>query len=143
MVKEVLDDEIFTVKIEFTNFGNSFATLHTIGVTAVLVPNGDYIPSGIEYGFGKTGSIKTLQDGQTIIVGPIETSKKISHTEAVSIRNKEKRLICIGHIEYKNEVGRFMRTNFCRELLLPPERAVGRDVHRFSIVDDPEYEYQD
>lgn len=149
IMNEVLDDETLTFQLVFTNVGSAAAQIHAWGLTTVVIPAGDFLPPNLAYPILEPPIATPLDIGFTFVWpatdlrGEPPISRVLSHREAINLRSRTHTLYCIGHVEYRDPVGGFRRTNFCRVLEMAPTRGVDRDTNRLRVFDDPDYEYED
>ena len=125
------------IKIEFAivNVGEAAATSYTWNTTILYLKAAGAIQEAPSFDPGTAGSSDaTLQTGE---------GKNIQFTDGGDLGPKQLRditygteiLHVIGYIAYRDKRGTTRRTGFLRHY--------DRESHRFRVVDDPEYEYQD
>ena len=141
---DIWQNEPIIIALTCVNHGTSDAFLQQIGVKYFVVRNDRQLPIEPEipavFGAGK----ERLRGGLNYTFGGINSGRVLTPRENDAIQKAEARLFCVGYVSYFDGADRMRITGFCRVLTFPKSASIAhRDNCRFSVFNDPDYEYED
>jgi hypothetical protein len=139
---DIWQDEPLIVNLTCVNTGTVDALLHEIGIKYFIVRSDRVIPTepdipAIHRFFGQR-----LSSGLNYNIPNMTVGQKFTPDQNSVIQNKTSNLYCVGYISYLDSSTRMRITGFCRKLEFGPNISIIGN-SRFSVVEDPDYEYED
>jgi len=144
---EIWEGEQIKIQIMVTNVGKTIALVDALKLITFMhesdreLPIPPELPDLLEF-FPKP-SPHVLHSGVTLDFHPQPADRKLTDADNVALRERTKRLYCVGHVDYRDSAGRIRKTAFCRVLQIPKSPRSYQDIGRFVVHRDPDYEYED
>ena len=118
------------VNFTVTNKGATTATITETGAT-ILVIQPSQIPADVAFARREVTSV-ALRSGEASN-WPISSAANLTAGDANVLWQGVAKIVCIGYFTYRDDFGAFRNSGFCREYDMARRR--------WSIVNDPDYEY--
>jgi hypothetical protein len=124
------ENQKIQVNFTVTNKGATTATITETGM-AVLVVHPAQIPGEVAFARRAVTNV-ALRSGEASH-WPIAAATALTAQEANALWQGTVKVICLGYFTYRDDFGTVRNTGFCREYDLARRR--------WSVVNDPDYEY--
>jgi hypothetical protein len=143
LVQDIWQGAPIVINLTCVNTGTAKAKLHQIGVRYDIVRQGAMLPVNPDINAIIQAGGAALECGLNYTWYNIDIGRVVTAPENVEIQNKRSQLFCIGYISYFDAADRMRITGFCRLLDFPSNTTIRADNARFTIYEDPDYEYED
>jgi hypothetical protein len=142
-----------SASLVIANIGAAIAHIRSCEVTGLVVPMEATLPArpwfpkrtldeAAEAGERPEPRRGHVDPGSTLEISCPGIIDRLTEAEYDQLMANRALLTCYGSIEYLDEEQRTRTTNFCRCLRFY-HGAANQPIGRFSLVNDPDYEYQD
>ena len=124
------ENQKIQVNFTVTNKGATTATISETGM-AVLVVHPAQIPGDVPFARREVTNV-TLRSGEASN-WPMASASNLTQQEANALWQGSVKIICVGYFTYRDDFGTIRNTGFCREYDFARRR--------WSVINDPDYEY--
>lgn len=134
------------IDLILVNKGSTEAKIIGFNIRAVAIDHNDMLPAFPQFPnplIQLDSPHDVLASGVTLHFNKAINGPGLTDEEFADVVMNRKTMYCFGRIEYKDQLGIFRTTGFCRKLIRTPQQSQSREYGRWERVIDPDYEYQD